>query len=147
FAQGSGQIRMGLGYVTFELSPPFEEMYITDQSTVALPIGDDILQVVFTPLFLVSHITSDAIAADLDSFFWITLRFWVLLILTAAGSSYVVAWLKHRNEIADRVLLHQKQAAVEKSRLASLGEMAAGVAHEINNPLSIISMNAELLQA
>lgn len=35
-------------------------------------------------------------------------------------------------------LLHVQQVSVESSRLASLGEMAGGIAHEINNPLAII---------
>jgi PAS domain S-box-containing protein len=34
---------------------------------------------------------------------------------------------------------------ISGSRLASLGEMAAGIAHEINNPLAIIRSKAELL--
>ncbi len=34
---------------------------------------------------------------------------------------------------------------VQASKLASLGEMAAGIAHEINNPLAIISGSIELL--
>ena len=34
--------------------------------------------------------------------------------------------------------LNQKQAAIQSAKLASLGEMAGGIAHEINNPLSII---------
>ncbi|MFK7873049.1 MAG: sensor histidine kinase [Oligoflexales bacterium] len=41
---------------------------------------------------------------------------------------------------------HQKQNLVNSARLASLGEMAAGVAHEINNPLGIISMRANFLK-
>jgi signal transduction histidine kinase len=39
----------------------------------------------------------------------------------------------------------QKAKAEYASRLASLGEMAAGIAHEINNPLSIISARAQFL--
>jgi PAS domain S-box-containing protein len=35
---------------------------------------------------------------------------------------------------------------IEQSKMASLGEMAAGIGHEINNPLSIIQGKAQLLQ-
>lgn len=40
----------------------------------------------------------------------------------------------------------QKQFANHKSRLASIGEMASGVGHEINNPLAIISGQLSLLK-
>jgi signal transduction histidine kinase len=40
----------------------------------------------------------------------------------------------------------QRARSIESARLASLGEMAGGIAHEINNPLSIISMVAEQQQ-
>lgn len=38
----------------------------------------------------------------------------------------------------EKVLENQRQAIETSSRLASLGEMAAGIAHEINNPIQII---------
>ena len=44
---------------------------------------------------------------------------------------------------------HLKEAElklIRASKFASLGEMSAGIAHEINNPLAIISGSAELLQ-
>ncbi len=39
----------------------------------------------------------------------------------------------------------QQSQLIHASRLASLGEMSAGVAHEINNPLTIIAGNLSLL--
>ncbi len=43
--------------------------------------------------------------------------------------------------------LHQKNKALERrQRLASLGQMAAGVAHEIRNPLGGIGLYASLLE-
>jgi len=39
---------------------------------------------------------------------------------------------------------HEKQEAlISSSKLAALGEMAGGIAHEINNPLTIISMSVQ----
>lgn len=39
-----------------------------------------------------------------------------------------------------------QSSLIEKSKMASLGEMAAGIGHEINNPLTIIQGKAQLLQ-
>jgi two-component system NtrC family sensor kinase len=43
-------------------------------------------------------------------------------------------------------LEHHKASAINSARLASLGEMGAGIAHEINNPLAIISGSTNLLK-
>lgn len=47
---------------------------------------------------------------------------------------------------AHRQLDQQRAAAFESARLASLGLMASGIAHEINNPLAIIGASAEKLE-
>lgn len=40
----------------------------------------------------------------------------------------------------------QRQVSLQSSKLASLGEMAAGIAHEINNPLAIISFTSKVMR-
>ncbi|MDD0851943.1 ATP-binding protein [Halobacteriovorax sp. GB3] len=49
-------------------------------------------------------------------------------------------------EKKDVELQKQKAYAENASRLASLGEMAGGIAHEINNPLMIISSSSDLIK-
>jgi C4-dicarboxylate-specific signal transduction histidine kinase len=54
-------------------------------------------------------------------------------------------------DISNRVRLQKeiedvRIAQINSSKLISLGEMAAGIAHEINNPMTIIRVQAELLQ-
>lgn len=44
---------------------------------------------------------------------------------------------------AKTVALRQTKLALDKSRLATLGMMSAGIAHEISNPLALIGMIAE----
>ena len=43
-------------------------------------------------------------------------------------------------------LLEHREEVLRKERLASLGTMLAGIAHELNNPLSNVSTSAELLE-
>lgn len=44
------------------------------------------------------------------------------------------------------LLVKTQEELVRAGKLAGIGELAAGVAHEINNPMAIIRGNAELLQ-
>ena len=47
-------------------------------------------------------------------------------------------------DVTDKKILERKLA--HRSRLESLGEMSAGVAHEINNPMTIINMNLKVIK-
>jgi PAS domain S-box-containing protein len=50
-------------------------------------------------------------------------------------------------KLAERTAEQQQKQLVRADKLASLGTMVAGVAHEINNPNHLIQMNAELLES
>src|SRR6185312_2195116 len=57
--------------------------------------------------------------------------------------------LKHRNEelVALNAKLEKTQnQLVQSEKLASIGQLAAGVAHEINNPIGYVSSNLNTLQ-
>ena len=57
----------------------------------------------------------------------------------------VVRDISDRKE-AERTIEEQRMNMIAASRLSSLGVMASGVAHEINNPLAIISVAVQQLQ-
>lgn len=58
------------------------------------------------------------------------------------GKRHAVFWIR---DVTEQVQLQRH--LVETQRLASVGTLAAGVAHEINNPLAYIMLNAERLRA
>ena len=66
-----------------------------------------------------------------------------LAVPAATGSErHAVFWIR---DITEQVRLHRK--LVETERLASVGVLAAGVAHEINNPLAYMLLNTEQLRS
>lgn len=48
-------------------------------------------------------------------------------------------------EAAERTMEQQRMQMVSTARLSSLGVLASGIAHEINNPLAVVSLVAEQL--
>ncbi len=86
--------------------------------------------------------------------FGVILVLWVggePLILGALSTGLVLCgaglWL-HARELSraqrERALLDAR--VVQSHKLAALGELSAGIAHEINNPLAIIGREAELME-
>ena len=49
-------------------------------------------------------------------------------------------------EARERVETEQRAMMFQSAKLATLGEMAGGIAHEINNPLAVISTSASILR-
>ena len=66
----------------------------------------------------------------------------VILIISVISTRYMIKVIKKRDEEADQL----NKQLVQASKLASLGELSAGVAHEINNPLAIILTENQVIR-
>ena len=57
-----------------------------------------------------------------------------------------IARADQQKEIADQEKEMMSQQVLETGKLASIGELAAGIAHEINNPVAIMTEEAGWIQ-
>ncbi len=74
--------------------------------------------------------------------------FWILgvsVVFLLGSTLWFATYLLRRIHGADEQLAEVLHNVEYTNRMASIGRLAAGVAHEINNPLSIIEENAGLL--
>jgi len=66
--------------------------------------------------------------------------------LGATATAPLVWWLVRRSTRRAMARAHRAEARIRESeRLADVGQLAAGLAHEIKNPLSTLSLNLQLL--
>lgn len=78
-----------------------------------------------------------------DTVIWFTIISVALVIMVMWA---VASYLVERIYIADMTRSKALQQMEHHNRMASIGRLAAGVAHEINNPLAIINEKAGLLK-
>ncbi|NRA67317.1 MAG: GHKL domain-containing protein [Pseudobacteriovorax sp.] len=71
-----------------------------------------------------------------------------LMLMMACVSlfEFVILKLAKRSTDALQALETQKLKTIEIAKLSSLGEMAGGIAHEVNNPLAVILGNVNIIQ-
>ena len=70
----------------------------------------------------------------------------IALSMTLGISIYFVATVLDQVRHRDTELLRLNEQLVHSEKLASIGTLAAGVAHEINNPVGVIRTKAQILR-
>lgn len=79
--------------------------------------------------------------ANLVTLIFIHLSALTILIVSVLTSRHMINVIKRRDAEADQL----NQQLMQTGKLASVGELSAGVAHEINNPLAIILTERQIL--
>ncbi len=69
---------------------------------------------------------------------------WCVMTTLAEETGEIIGYLSVVRDMTEKKQMEMQ--LIQADKMASLGELAAGVAHEINNPLSGILSNAEFLQ-
>ena len=64
-------------------------------------------------------------------------------VMTISALALMGSYLR---DFADRILSEERAQLLQASKLSSLGEMAAGVAHELNSPLAAVMLGSELIE-
>jgi len=68
------------------------------------------------------------------------------ILIIIAGTVFITNSMISELEVADREKAILDSNLIQSSKMAALGKMAAGIAHEVNNPLAVIKMKAEWLK-
>lgn len=111
-----------------------EESFQYDVPDIQVPIGDvGTLQVGVDPAVLRSRI--ETLRRDLVGEASLIGALTVVLLLSA----YVIIWWLYRRS------RRLEQQAAEAERMAYIGTLASGLAHEIRNPLNALSLNMQML--
>ena len=79
--------------------------------------------------------------ANYVTFFFLHISALIILVVTLFITRYMINSIKRRDAEAAQL----NKQLIQTSKLASIGELSAGVAHEINNPLAIILTEKQIL--
>ncbi|MCE5244820.1 MAG: two-component sensor histidine kinase [Desulfobacteraceae bacterium] len=85
---------------------------------------------------------ADMAFADRATTFFLIVSSFAILAVVTGSTIYIIATIKRR----DRERETMNRQLIQAGKLASIGQLAAGVAHEINNPLAVIQSEVDMMR-
>ncbi len=152
FKRVNQAFELTLGFTAEEiLAKPWVEFVHPDDRNPTNAEKDRLVQGQRGQMFVNRYLCKDG------SYKWIS---WTSVPVVQDGLIYAIGRdmteMKHAQEVLEEAVQSERQALqqlknaqsqlVQSEKLAGLGQMVAGVAHEINNPLSFVSNNVAVLQ-
>ena len=159
--QESGQFYTADGLFTFtSIYPLLEGLKTSTGSGQAFKASTDRLKAGEYCWKVVSHIPPSVLCAKGNALAGLLLTIGGLLTIILAGSSWLLAWngvFKQQAEEATKLaygklkeanqeLKEMQSQLVQSEKMASIGQLAAGVAHEMNTPVGFVASNFETLE-
>jgi signal transduction histidine kinase len=127
-------------------------MHSIDASALSGPIWLG-LGPIISSLVLPTRYTIATIAGTLISFTYILLSLppqismvivaQMLFVLSLSGLALIGSYIRDKN---DSIIQEERSKVQQVTKLSALGEMAGGIAHELNTPLAAIMLNMEIME-
>ncbi len=142
------EFRVGEPLLYLPLNDTLFAQALSGQATLPelIQVADHFFLTSYTPVLNELGETAAVLLLEAPAVFFANLKqFEHLLLYLGIASALLILAFGGLILVALQALLDSERALQQKARLAELGQMAAMVAHEIRNPLSIIKGSAEVL--